>query len=137
LYYKYYDCPSVESEDLKELGQIIGNKKINNQKFYENFDEDWKKAERFIQRLQNDKNEKNDNIYNMIYNILSDYPYDKDNTDNMWTDFYKFKSGKYTKENYLDIIKKKYRDIMDSGKLSELEEQVINSILEYFNNIKW
>lgn len=136
LYYKYYDCPSVESEDLKELGQIIGNKKINNQKFYENFDEDWKKAERFIQRLQNDKNEKNDNIY-MIYNILSDYPYDKDNTDNMWTDFNKFKSGKYTKENYLDIIKKKYRDIMDSGKLSELEEQVINSILEYFNNIKW
>lgn len=136
LYDKYFDCPSVESEDLKELSQIIGNKNINNQKFYENFDNDWKKAERFIQRLQNVDNAQNDNIYNIIYDIIINYPYEKENTDKIWDDFNKFKRGTYTKENYLDILKKNYQDIRDSGMLSELEGEVIDSILEYFNRIK-
>ena len=131
LYDKYFDCPFVESEDLVELGKIIGKKNINNQKIYENFDDDWSKAERFMQRLNNAQN---DNLYNVIYDILSAYPYDKINGDKMWDDFSKFKSGQCTKNYYLDIIKKNYLDIRDSGALSEMEAEVVGHILEYINN---
>ena len=49
LYNKYLDCPSVDLEDLEELGKIIGiDIQQTNFKVTESNFEEWKKAERFM-----------------------------------------------------------------------------------------
>ena len=66
-----------------------------------------------------------------IYHILKDYPYSKNNLEEkeMWEDFYKFKTQKYKKENYLFKLRGKYEIALSS----DIESQVFTSIKEYLN----
>ena len=53
----------------------------------------------------------------------------------MWEEFYKLKSHKISKYDYLIFLKMSYERIMNSGEISDIENNVFNSILEYLNKI--
>ena len=55
--------------------------------------------------------------------------------DKMWEEFYKLKSHQCTKYDYLTFLKMSYKRIMNSGEISDIENNVFNSILEYLNKI--
>ena len=135
LYDRYYDSLAFESEDLNELGNIIGIKPSPRKNNYTNFSVEFEKAQKFINFLEG-KTEQDD-IFSIIPKILNDYPYELNNAkkDKMWEEFYKLKSHQYNKYDYLIFLKMSYERIMNSGEISDIENNVFNSILEYLNKI--
>ena len=53
----------------------------------------------------------------------------------MWEEFYKLKSHQISKYDYLIFLKMSYERIMNSGEISDIENNVFISILEYLNKI--
>ena len=138
LHKKYINCPFLDIDDLNELGEIIGFVKNNDLNIEKNF----KKASTFIQWLEQKKSEINNNInntnlLNIIYNILSEYPYKKESKgiEKMWDEFYDYKGKQNYLENYLNIIRYNYQTLVDNGQIDDIELNVYVSILEYINKI--
>ena len=131
LYNRYLDCPSVDLEDLQELGKIIGidQQQANRRVSENNFDTEWKKAEIFMNWIK-EKN-RGDDVLSTIHHILENYPYTKKTNEKneMWNDFYKFKAQEFTKDEYLFKLKGKYEIALTS----DIESQVFTAIKEYFN----
>ena len=125
LYDKYRVCPSLDSEDLIELSEIIG--KDNN------LTAEFIKAENFIEWIRS-KDKDDDDINKTILKILTDYPYGKNNNEIeiMWDDFAKFKLGECSKNDYLLIVQGHY----ETEQCSDIELEVFTEIKEYLNRLK-
>ena len=138
LYNKYYQCPSLDPDDLQELGRLIGIVG-RNQENPENYNEDIERASTFIQWLQHkNENDEDDDIYHTITQILTSYPYNNNYNERgkIKDEFYKFKKGECSKNDYLLNLKRKYQNKRDSGQLSDIELNVFNTILAYFNRLE-
>ena len=136
LYNRYYECPSLEPYDLRELGKLIG---IGlNEDNFENLNEELERAEGFIKWLsiKNDE-ENNEELSHTIHNILCNYPFDKsyDKRKEIKNEFYKFKGGDISKDKYLMKLKSKYQKQLQSEQITDIERPVFNAILQYFNRL--
>ena len=132
LYNEYYECPSLDPEDLKELGQLIG---IGISKNPENLDSQFAKAEKFIKWLR-EKDKDLEDLHHTLYHILIKYPYDEWNKDEIGDKFQQFKKGDIYRDEYLLEIKGKYQGKKESGQLSDIELEVFTAILEYLNKFE-
>ena len=135
LYDKYCDYPSLDQDDLIELGRFINEISLAQEE--KNFNVEWEKAERFIKHI--DCKNVNDDIATTIHDILESYPYDKDNEDNeiMWKKFSKYKEGKCSLNDYLLLVRGKYQTKANDIKATSIELEVYNSILKYLNKISF
>ena len=53
----------------------------------------------------------------------------------MWNNFYKYKSGEYSLDEYLLLIRGKYQTKANDIKTTSIEIEVYHSILTYLNKI--
>ena len=140
LYKKYSDCPFMDKDDLNELAKIIGfdegQKIVPKKNYEENFAQIFDKASKFLQWLEHKKPDKQDTIFTTIHNILSEYPYPyKNKKDDVWNDYYYYKSNPHLLEKYLNKIKGEYQEMSYSNILNDIEFDVYNAILAYINKI--
>ena len=135
LYDKYCDYPSLDQDDLIELGRFINEISLAQEE--KNFNVEWEKAERFIKQI--DCKNVNDDITTTLHDILELYPYDKDNKKKeiMWTKFTKYKEGKCPLDDYLIHVRGKYQTKANDIKATPIELEVYNSILKYLNKISF
>ena len=132
LYDKYYDCTYADQNDLIDLGKMVNDATQCNED--DNFSKEWKKAEKFVSQI-NCRNI-NDDIICTIHEILENYPYDKEgHNSQMWDEFYNYKEGGTTQEDYLLYLKGKYQEKMNDINTDCIEQSVFTSILEFFNRI--
>ena len=126
LLHQYSQNPDLKPQDLDELKSFIEEIESNNESFEVRFE----KARKFSEWLKQQKKE--NDIYRVIYEILSSYPYVKSEEDNIWKEFNEFKSHKLNKDDYLLMLRAKYqiRDDMD-----DIEKNVYKAISEYLNMI--
>ena len=131
IYEKYCNCILADGDDLVELEKLIND--MVSQRDDKNFNLEWEKAERFIKSIKC-KNA-NDDIICTIHEILELYPYEKKNEQEMWNNFYKYKSGEYSLDEYLLLIRGKYQTKANDIKTTSIETEVYHSILTYLNKI--
>jgi len=129
LYTKYSKCPILDEEDLKELSEQIN---ISTEP------SELEKFTRFSSYLGNLNINSLTDITNIIFHILSIYPYHKDKIENkrMWDEYYEFKAKRTPEDIYLLLIKDKYTDIKNSNILSKFELDAYDRIIELLNEIK-
>ncbi len=89
-----------------------------------------------MQWLEHKKPDKQDTIFTTIHNILSEYPYPyKNKQDDVWNDYYYYKSNPHLLEKYLNKIKGEYQEMSYSNIINDIEFDVYNAILAYINKI--
>ena len=131
IYENYCNCTLADGDDLVDLEKLIND--IVSHRDDKNFNLEWEKAERFIKTI-NCKNV-DDDILCTIHEILELYPYEKENEKKMWNNFYKFKAGECSLNEYLLFIRGKYQTKATDSNTTSIEIEVYNSILTYLNKI--